>query len=122
MGTFASKLSKMFSLFKDCPARIAMIGLDGAGKKTYLYFSTLKLNTCTFILRDRYNCGSVIHQEYIRAAETVLTRVVLKFTFFVNYNTHVCNHYMILKSELEQVNMFYNITFRLRHDYCIVTG
>ena len=29
---------------------------------------------------------------------------------------------MLLKSELEQVNMFYNITYRLRLDHYIVTG
>ncbi|WAR19394.1 ARF-like protein [Mya arenaria] len=42
MGGLASKLSKVFSPFKNCPARIAMIGLDGAGKTTILY--RFKLN------------------------------------------------------------------------------
>ena len=31
MGVIASKLGKVLSSFSKCPARIAMIGLDGAG-------------------------------------------------------------------------------------------
>ncbi|KAL4237531.1 hypothetical protein ACF0H5_002245 [Mactra antiquata] len=37
MGSITSKLTKALSSLKDCPARIAMIGLDGAGKTTILY-------------------------------------------------------------------------------------
>lgn len=42
MGVIASKLGKVLSSFSKCPARIAMIGLDGAGKTTILY--KFKLN------------------------------------------------------------------------------
>ena len=31
MGVIASKLGKVLASFSKCPARIAMIGLDGAG-------------------------------------------------------------------------------------------
>lgn len=37
MGSLTSKLSKALSSLKNCPAGIAMIGLDGAGKTTILY-------------------------------------------------------------------------------------
>ncbi|XP_060588179.1 ADP-ribosylation factor 3-like [Ruditapes philippinarum] len=37
MGSLTSKVSKALSSWKNCPARIAMIGLDGAGKTTILY-------------------------------------------------------------------------------------
>lgn len=43
MGGFASKLSKAFSSLKNCPARIAMIGLDGAGKIIFLLYNTYTL-------------------------------------------------------------------------------
>ncbi|XP_045175468.1 ADP-ribosylation factor 3-like [Mercenaria mercenaria] len=42
MGSLTSKLTKALSSLKNCPARIAMIGLDGAGKTTILY--RFKLN------------------------------------------------------------------------------
>lgn len=42
MGSLTSRLSKTLSIFKNSPARIAMIGLDGAGKTTILY--RFKLN------------------------------------------------------------------------------
>nr|XP_039265265.1 ADP-ribosylation factor-like [Styela clava] len=42
MGLLMSKLIKVFESFQDNPARILMLGIDGAGKTTTLY--KLKLN------------------------------------------------------------------------------
>ncbi|KAL3873467.1 hypothetical protein ACJMK2_036580 [Sinanodonta woodiana] len=42
MGLYLSKLFEIFSSFGETPARIAMLGLDAAGKTTVLY--KIKLN------------------------------------------------------------------------------
>ncbi|KAK7498932.1 hypothetical protein BaRGS_00009741 [Batillaria attramentaria] len=42
MGLLFSKLSELFADFRNDPARILMVGLDGAGKTTILY--KIKLN------------------------------------------------------------------------------
>jgi len=58
MGIFISKLMQAVGNWQETPARIVMIGLDGAGKTTILY--KLKLNeVVTTIPTIGFNVESV---------------------------------------------------------------